>query len=79
MKWNLTMIDGGRISDGPMMNRGPIYRYDVRGLPPGEQADIAQFDHRWKILRMKNSVRGEWTGDYVTAEDAFAALQKEYE
>jgi len=39
---------------------------------------------RWKacarrILRTKNGIQGSWTGDYETAEEALAVLQKEYD
>jgi len=34
---------------------------------------------RWKILRMNDAIQGSWMGDYETAEEALAVLQKEYE
>ena len=56
-----------------------IIKYEVCGLPPGEEAWIADMDHRWQILRAKNGVSGEWAGDYKSAEDALAVLQKEFD
>jgi len=79
MKRHLTKIDGGRISRGPVYGTGPSYRYEVQGLPDGEEADIAEFDKRWKILKVQNGVQGKWTGDYSTADEALAALQKEFD
>jgi hypothetical protein len=56
------------------------YQYEVDGLPLGERASIAEdgVSHRWQILRTKDGVQGNWTGDYETAVDALAALQEEF-
>jgi hypothetical protein len=61
-----------------------IFEYEVRGLPPGERAFIANFgghnEAHWRILRAKNEVhQGSWAGDYSTENEALAVLQKEYE
>ena len=79
MKRTLTKIEGGRISRGPTYGTGPSYRYQVQGLPDGEEADIAEFNNFWKILKVKDGVQGEWAGVYATADEALAALQKEYD
>jgi hypothetical protein len=57
------------------------YLYEVDGLPVGERALVGEraSSHRWEILRNKDGAKGEWTGDYKSAEDALAALQKEFE
>jgi hypothetical protein len=54
--------------------------YDVCGLPTGERASVAENakSRRWQILRTKDAATGDWTGDYETAQDALAVLQKEY-
>ena len=55
--------------------------YQVDGLPRGERALVGERagSHRWEILRNKDGEKGDWTGDYNSAEDALAALQKEFE
>jgi hypothetical protein len=71
----LTLHASGWIGDGPLMEKwATVIRYDVRGLPPGEQAWIADFHHAWHVLRVKDGVQGHWTGDFKTAEDALAAI-----
>jgi hypothetical protein len=58
-----------------------ITQYEVVGLPPGEQAWIANFGapyrHNWKTLRATGEVQSDWTGDYRSAAEALAVLQKE--
>lgn len=48
-------------------------------VSPDEQAWTAEMDYRWQVLRVKKGVQGQWTGDYKTAQDALAALQKEFD
>jgi len=47
-------------------------------MPPQQKALIANFEgrneDRWRILRMKDGVSGEWMGSYKTAEQALAQL-----
>ena len=79
MKQTLTLREAGRASQGPVIETGPVYRYNVAGLPPGEEIDIASHDgHSWQILRAKNGDwSGGWTGSYASAEDALVTLQNE--
>jgi hypothetical protein len=49
------------------------------GLPETDAAELAADNGKWRILRTRNGVRGEWTGDYATADEALAALQKEFD
>lgn len=55
------------------------YEYDVRNLPLGERAVIANFggsnEAHWKILQVHGEVREDWTGDYSSENEALAALQ----
>jgi hypothetical protein len=71
----------GRGSDLRMWDR--VYQYEVRGLPYGEQAWIADFgshsEGRWRVLRATNRVQSDWTGEYQSPEAALAELQREYE
>ena len=64
--WNFSESPGGR-----------AYMYRVDGLPFGENANIAEFNRSWRILRWKEDWHGNWTGDYATPEDALAALIEE--
>jgi hypothetical protein len=49
--------------------------FRVAGLPIGEEAWVAQFNHRWKILRATPGVQGHWQGEYSGPVEALAALQ----
>ena len=58
------------------------YQYEVEGLPPGEQASIAEMPmgkHCWQILRTRDGIRGDWTRECKSVEDALAALQEEFQ
>jgi hypothetical protein len=54
-----------------------VIQHQVQGLPPGRKALIGQSNHKWKILRTKDGVSGDWEGEYDTAEEALAALRQE--
>jgi hypothetical protein len=56
---------------------GPVQSYEIGGLPPGEKASIAHFNHAWRFLRWSETSHGNWTGEYVTVDAALAALQDE--
>ena len=71
----LTKHEAGRISQGPVLGTGPVFRYRVGALPPGEEADLAHLNGKWRILRVRNGVQGHWTGEHQSADDALAALQ----
>ena len=73
----LTKHEEDRISQGPVLGTGPVVRYKVGALPPGEEAALANFNGKWKILRVRNGVQGQWAGEYQSADDALAALQAE--
>jgi hypothetical protein len=49
--------------------------FQVKGLPVREEAWIAEFNHRWKILRASAGVQGEWQGKYSGPDEAMATLQ----
>jgi hypothetical protein len=54
-----------------------ILAYLVGGLPSGENAQIAEYDQSWRILRWNDSWHGNWTGNYSTPEAALEALRAE--
>jgi hypothetical protein len=81
-KPKLTLRPTGHVHRGPRISpTDPAFMYSVQAMPRGQEADIANFggsnQAQWRILRRKYGVLGEWTGDYRTAEEALAALQKE--
>ena len=80
LKLTLTKHEVARSWGGPVSGTGPVFEYKVDGMPPGEEAFIANFGGRnkasWRALRTKDGVPGEWTGDDATDDDALAALQK---
>lgn len=69
------------IGEGPslMVNRRPI-QYEVTGLPPGQQAWIADFGTSrrgsWRILRANNGVQGHWEENHDSAKSALRALEQ---
>jgi hypothetical protein len=58
-----------------------VFRYEVDGLPTGEQVSIAEDSHsrRWKIHGISEDIKGDLTSDYKTPEDGLAALQMDFE
>lgn len=66
-----------------LSERDEVIQFEVRGLPPREQAWIANFGSRyqesWRVLRAENGVQSDWTGDYNSADEALAVLQKEFD
>jgi hypothetical protein len=72
------------VGDGPdATERTQVTQYEVRGgLPPGEQAWIANFGapyrHDWQLLRARHGVQTDWTGHFESAESALAALEEEF-
>jgi hypothetical protein len=79
----LTKHEIARSRDGPVTGtKGPIIQYRVGGLPPEERAFIANFggcyEDSWRVFHTKKGIDAHWNGDYKTADDALAALQKEY-
>jgi hypothetical protein len=76
----LSLRPTARIGSGPTLltDQDRVIRYEVVGLPPGQSADIAERNHRWKLLRTQDGVQEAWTGKYSTAEQALEELQKEF-
>jgi hypothetical protein len=76
----LTKHEIARFRDGPVHGtKGAIIQYRVGGLPPEERAYIANFGgDSWRVFHTKKGIDAHWDGDYKTADDALAALQKEY-
>jgi hypothetical protein len=78
MQTSLMLEKCAAIRSGPTSSESDsVIQYKVLGLPTGEQAWIAEFDNHWQILRANKEGQGDWTGDYKTAEDALASLQRE--
>jgi len=76
MKTMLTLRPAARVGSGPdLRNWDKIFQYEVEGLPPGQEAWIAEIDFRWQILRVKDGLQEGWTGSYKSAEEALAALE----
>jgi hypothetical protein len=62
--------------DGPNLNNNRrAFAFEVIGLPEREQARIAQFRHKWKVLRTTDGVSGEWSGQFRSLDEALASLQ----
>jgi hypothetical protein len=74
----LTLRETMWSGNGVAFRTGAVIMYEVDGVPPGEKALIRKNPYKdsWQTLREKKGVPGEWTGDYATADDALAVLQK---
>ena len=63
---------------GDVALAGPVLEYRVLGMPIQQKALIASFGgrygYRWKLLRVKDGVSGDWTGNHDTPEQALAQL-----
>ena len=83
MRITLTLHEFGRSRRGSDIGTGPISRYKVGGMPPGQEASIASTGNRrqdtWRIFRVKGGIDSGWSGDYKTAGDALAVLQNEFD
>lgn len=59
----LTLSEGLRVSDGKAYGTGPVWSYDVVGLPSGEHVSIqnvrasSEDGGRWEIRRFTAGVR----------------------
>ncbi len=55
---------------------GPVDIYAVDGLPEGQQAQVATFNHRvWRIrVTQEDGVFSGWSGSYGTADEALQHL-----
>jgi hypothetical protein len=73
-KFNLELLPVGR--SGKSLDT--VYLYEVSGLPLGEQAWIAEMNGIWQISHTKNTVLGDWTGDYKSPEVALAVLKRKF-
>jgi hypothetical protein len=51
--------------------------YDVDGLPPDLAVEIAEIDQRWQLMVVRDGIAGGWEGDFDSADEALAALQRE--
>lgn len=71
----LTLRAIAHIGEGPDLqtNRRP-FQFEVLGLPAGQQAWIADFNHGWRILRVIDGVQGDWTEGHMSKEDALDTL-----
>jgi hypothetical protein len=52
-----------------------VLQHQVQGLPEGQKALIGESNRKWKILRTKDGVTGDWYGEYATADEALIALE----
>lgn len=74
----LTKIPIARISDSFLYGTGRVFQYRVAGVPPGENAFIAEFPHHgWRTLRWNAEWHGNWSGSYPSADAALDALREE--
>ena len=72
----LTLHPEGFLRSGrDISSRIHVWMFKVGDLPVGEEALIAEFDHRWRYLRTSHDHQGKWIGEHQTPEGALEALQ----
>jgi hypothetical protein len=57
------------------ISEGEPYQYEVIGLPTGRGAMLARLSGVWKILKIEPGKYFDWTGSFVSADDALASLE----
>jgi hypothetical protein len=71
----LTLRAIAHISDGGgLLTNRRAFQYEVLGLPPNQQAWIADFDGGWRILQAIDGQSGHWGDRHLTKEDALDTL-----
>jgi hypothetical protein len=73
----LTLLERSRTIKPGVLGREEICGYNVSGLPEGDQAIVAHFNHGWRFLRWNEEWHGNWTGNYSTAAAALDGLRQE--
>jgi hypothetical protein len=73
----LILLEGSRTITNGVPGSGEIRGYNVTGLPQGEHAIIAYFNHAWRFLRWNDEWHGNWTGWYATTDAALDGLREE--
>ena len=53
--------------------------YDVHGLPHDLAVEIAEIDQRWQLMVVRDGIASGWQGDFDSAEEAIAVLERELE
>lgn len=66
-----TVLEGGLQAGDRMM------AYDVAGLPPDLAVEIADIDGRWQLRVIRDGQSSDWQGDFESADQALAALERE--
>jgi hypothetical protein len=73
----LTKRPIGWSRQGSVAFSGPVFQYEADGMPAGEKALISEFNRRWRVMRVKDGIGGDWTGDYADPDEAMNALSRE--
>jgi hypothetical protein len=73
----LTLRAIASIGEGPSLtgNRR-VFQYEVLGLPPGQQAFIADFEGGWRLLRVVDGQQGNWSNPHLNKEEALDTLAR---
>ena len=81
MRITLTLQEFGRARRGSAIGTGPINHYKVGGMPPGQEASIAnrgsRYQESWQVFRVTDGLDSGWSGHYKSADDALADIQAE--
>src|ERR1700680_3907544 len=79
MKYILTLLPFSRSRIGPVVGTGPITQYEVSGMPPGEEASIANFGNVHQesmapihLAFVLQGQRGQWLGQGKHYVEVFA-------
>jgi hypothetical protein len=82
MQSSFTLHEDTWFRHGPVYAGGQVIVYRVGGMPDGRTARIANFgapnQNDWRIMRINgDNKQTDWTGHYVSVEDALVALQQD--
>jgi hypothetical protein len=73
----LKLHPSSHAGEGSPLTRETLVKYDVQGMPEGEEAWIALMHGRWQIYRLRGDTPNEWHGEFSRAEDAREFLEAE--
>jgi hypothetical protein len=71
----LTLRAIAHIGEGPDLRKNRrAFQYEVLGLPPGQQAWIADYEGGWRVLRVIDGKQGKWSDPFETKEETLNTL-----
>lgn len=73
----LRLIPRKTVLEGALQPGDAAAAYDVAGLPADLAVEIAALDGRWQLRVVRDGLSSDWQGDFETADEALAAIERE--